>query len=169
MQLDTVAAQDAADILAPVKRLALDAVSSPHTKAIYKVALDGFLRWWERSERRPFNRATVQAYRSHLEASWLAGGIGTPVEPRNIDRDYARILKLAGLHHVRIHDLRHGCATLLLTQGVHPRPQPDCDDDEVLADGSGASQRGSRSNGRYIEDSGPRCYHHSFGDPKIST
>ena len=48
-------------------------------------------------------------------------GIGTPMEPRNLERAYQQILALAGLHHIRIHDLRHTAATLLLTQGVHPR------------------------------------------------
>jgi integrase len=48
-------------------------------------------------------------------------GIGTPMEPRNLERAYCQILTLAGLHHIRIHDLRHTAATLLLTQGVHPR------------------------------------------------
>jgi integrase len=48
-------------------------------------------------------------------------GIGTPMEPRNLERAYQQILTLAGLHHIRIHDLRHTAATLLLTQGVHPR------------------------------------------------
>ncbi len=27
----------------------------------------------------------------------------------------------AGLPHLRLHDLRHTCATLLIAQGVHPR------------------------------------------------
>ncbi|MEO8596739.1 MAG: site-specific integrase [Candidatus Solibacter sp.] len=48
-------------------------------------------------------------------------GIGTPMEPRNLERAYGQILALAGLHHIRIHDLRHTAATLLLSQGVHPR------------------------------------------------
>ena len=48
-------------------------------------------------------------------------GIGTPMEPRNLERAYRQILTIAGLHHIRIHDLRHTAATLLLTQGVHPR------------------------------------------------
>jgi integrase len=48
-------------------------------------------------------------------------GIGTPMEPRNLERAYQETLSLAGLHHVRIHDLRHTAATLLLIQGVHPR------------------------------------------------
>src|ERR1039457_7509970 len=48
-------------------------------------------------------------------------GIGTPMEPRNLERAYREILAIAGLHHVRIHDLRHTAATLLLIQGVHAR------------------------------------------------
>jgi integrase len=48
-------------------------------------------------------------------------GIGTPLEPRNLERDYRQILTVAGLPHIRIHDLRHTAATLLLIQGVHPR------------------------------------------------
>jgi integrase len=51
----------------------------------------------------------------------FTSGIGTPVEPRNLERSFREILSLAGLHHVRIHDLRHTAATLLLIQGVHPR------------------------------------------------
>jgi integrase len=48
-------------------------------------------------------------------------GIGTPLEPRNLERAFAEILKAAKVPHIRIHDLRHTAATLLLAQGVHPR------------------------------------------------
>jgi integrase len=48
-------------------------------------------------------------------------GIGTPLEPRNLERAFSKILAAAKLPHVRIHDLRHTAATLLLIQGVHPR------------------------------------------------
>jgi integrase len=47
--------------------------------------------------------------------------IGTPFDPRNVNRHFSRALKRASLPHQRFHDLRHGCATLLLAQGVHPR------------------------------------------------
>ncbi|HEY3994300.1 MAG TPA: site-specific integrase, partial [Ktedonobacteraceae bacterium] len=34
---------------------------------------------------------------------------------------FNRILKKAGLPHVRFHDLRHGAATILLSWGIHPK------------------------------------------------
>jgi len=46
---------------------------------------------------------------------------GTPIEPRNATRSFKRVLAEAGLPEIRFHDLRHSCATLLLTQGVSPR------------------------------------------------
>jgi hypothetical protein len=36
-------------------------------------------------------------------------------------RSFARLLKRAGLPQIRFHDLRHTCATLLLTRNVHPK------------------------------------------------
>ena len=36
-------------------------------------------------------------------------------------RSFKPILKRAGLSDIRLHDLRHTCATLLLTRGVHPK------------------------------------------------
>lgn len=44
--------------------------------------------------------------------------IGTPIEPRNLNRHFVRLLERAGLRRVRFHDLRHSCATLLYEQGV---------------------------------------------------
>jgi integrase len=47
---------------------------------------------------------------------------GTPLEPRNLNRHFKAALKRAGLPAtIRVHDLRHSCATLLIAQGVHPR------------------------------------------------
>jgi integrase len=48
-------------------------------------------------------------------------GRGTPVEPRNLIRHFKQALKYAELPNVRFHDLRHSCATMLITQGIHPR------------------------------------------------
>jgi hypothetical protein len=60
-------------------------------------------------------------------SKWVDGGlvftstIGTPLDERNVRRAFKAVLKAAGLPTLRIHDLRHTTATLLLTQGVHPR------------------------------------------------
>jgi integrase len=46
-------------------------------------------------------------------------GIGTNLDPRDLDRDFPRILAKAGLPRIRFHDLRHSSATLALSQNVH--------------------------------------------------
>jgi integrase len=47
---------------------------------------------------------------------------GKPLHAHNVARrDFRRVLTRAGLPRVRFHDLRHLCATLLLSQGVHPK------------------------------------------------
>ena len=52
----------------------------------------------------------------------LTSGIGTPIDLRNVTRAFKAVLKTAELPNViRLHDLRHSCATLLLAQGVSPR------------------------------------------------
>jgi hypothetical protein len=55
-----------------VKRLVLDAVSSPNTRAQYAKALDDFFRWREEQGRPPFSRAAVQAHRAFLESKGYA-------------------------------------------------------------------------------------------------
>ncbi len=49
--------------------------------------------------------------------------IGTPLNRHNlVVRSFKPLLQRAGLpHSVRFHDLRHTCATLLLSKGVHPK------------------------------------------------
>ncbi len=38
-----------------------------------------------------------------------------------VNRHFKPLLKRAGLPSIRLHDLRHTCATLLLCEGVHPK------------------------------------------------
>lgn len=47
--------------------------------------------------------------------------IGTPIEPHEVNRRFDALLLKAGLPHVRLHDLRHTAATLMLQQGTHPK------------------------------------------------
>ena len=55
-----------------VASLAVDAVSSVHSKRIYEKALKDFLAWYSGEARPPFSRAVVQHYRSVLESASLA-------------------------------------------------------------------------------------------------
>ena len=47
--------------------------------------------------------------------------IGTPMIGSDVTRHFQALLRAAGLPPMRFHDLRHGAASLLLAQGVHPR------------------------------------------------
>jgi hypothetical protein len=51
----------------------------------------------------------------------LTTRFGTPLSPRNDYRDFRRLVGAAGLRRVRLHDLRHTAASLMLAQGVSPR------------------------------------------------
>src|ERR687889_1792908 len=81
---------------------------------------------------------SVEALRSHLERQLRDVGIlgdryqdqglvfatdtGGPINPSNLrQRGFAPLLIRAGLPRMRFHDLRHTCATLLLSRGVHPK------------------------------------------------
>ena len=47
---------------------------------------------------------------------------GTPIRRDNLhDKHWKPLLRRAELPDIRFHDLRHTCATLLLTKGVHPK------------------------------------------------
>ncbi len=61
-------------------------------------------------------------------ANWQENGLvfasskDTPLDAQNIvNRYFKPLLKRAGLPNIRWHDLRHTCATLLLSRGTHPK------------------------------------------------
>lgn len=43
---------------------------------------------------------------------------GAPLTPNAIENRWARMLQAAGLRHVRLHDARHTCGTLMHLRGV---------------------------------------------------
>jgi integrase len=47
--------------------------------------------------------------------------LGFPLQSARVRGQFYRALKRAGLPHIRFHDLRHTCATLLLKQRVNPK------------------------------------------------
>ena len=46
---------------------------------------------------------------------------GSPINPNAVTLAFHRMIKKAGLRRIRIHDLRHTHATLMLKAGIHPK------------------------------------------------
>jgi integrase len=73
------------------------------------------------------HRERQDAQRELAGASWTETGYvfttaqGRPLDGSNVTHDFQQALSEAGLPRMRFYDLRHGCASLLLAQGVHPR------------------------------------------------
>jgi integrase len=68
----------------------------------------------------------LQEERRSLGTNWKEHGlifpseVGTPLNPNNLHRHFKATLKKAGLsENIRFHDLRHSCATFLISQGVN--------------------------------------------------
>jgi integrase len=83
-------------------------------------------------------RAAADALRNHLKRQleemervsslYQPGGLvfatesGSLINPSNLrNRSFKPLLKRASLPDICFHDLRHTCATLLLSQGTHPK------------------------------------------------
>ncbi|WP_324196479.1 tyrosine-type recombinase/integrase [Nocardia farcinica] len=55
---------------------------------------------------------------------WIDSGLvfttahGRPIEARNLHRTFVALLDRADLPRIRLHDLRHSCATLLFSTGA---------------------------------------------------
>ncbi len=69
---------------------------------------------WRREQRKAQLAATRWLDRDLV----FTTGVGTALEPRNVSRAWEGICKRAGVPGVRLHDLRHACASFLLGAGV---------------------------------------------------
>jgi len=106
------------------------------------VYVDGDLRFVDPKSKRsrrtiPLPSVSIHALREHRRrqaAQRLAAGpdwddedlvfpsaTGGPMDPNNLGRHFRALCDRAGIGRVRLHDLRHTCASLLLAQNVHPR------------------------------------------------
>jgi len=71
----------------------------------------------EHKERQARERTFAgDAWREH--GLVFTSSIGTPVDPRNLVRNFHGILKSLGIERRRFHDLRHTAASLLIAQGA---------------------------------------------------
>ncbi len=60
-------------------------------------------------------------------SDWLDTGLvfttptGGALDDSKVRKEFLAVLEKAQLPRLRLHDLRHTCATLLIAQGAHPR------------------------------------------------
>lgn len=89
----------------------------------------------------PLDAGTVAALRAHAarqaaEAhaageAWTPSNsvfttpLGTPLHPDNVSEAFRRTVRALPLRPIRLHSLRHTCATLALAQGAHPKVVAD--------------------------------------------
>lgn len=70
------------------------------------------------------NRELQEKERVNLGEAWIETGfifttsIGTPIDPRNLYREFTQICERAGLGRWHPHELRHSAASLMLASGV---------------------------------------------------
>ena len=74
----------------------------------------GALQRWQREQRK--RRMSATYWEDH--GLVFTTGIGCAIEPRNVSRAWSRLCEKAGVPAVRLHDLRHACASYLLAHGA---------------------------------------------------
>ncbi len=73
------------------------------------------------------HRTAQKIERMAAGGDWLETGLvfttpaGAALDDSKVRKEFYELLERAELPRMRLHDLRHTCATLLIAQGVHPR------------------------------------------------
>jgi integrase len=81
--------------------------------ALTRTAAEALGRW--KTEQ---NRARLAAARWAELGLVFTTQVGTALSPRNVDRAWERLCEKAGVPGVRLHDLRHACASYALANGA---------------------------------------------------
>ncbi|WP_405403107.1 tyrosine-type recombinase/integrase [Streptomyces sp. NBC_01104] len=101
------------------KELYADSTKNRRTRAIPVPLMCVAPLRWQRLRQTAQRIDARQAW--HESAYVFTTRSGRPIEPRNLSRSFERITEDAGLRRIRLHDARHGCATLLFAAGVPAR------------------------------------------------
>jgi integrase len=100
-------------------RLQVQATKSEDSDALLPLPEWTWMALLDHQERQRRERAAAGAD-WHDHGLVFPSEVGTPMEPRNLNRHFAALRVKAGLPDVRLHDLRHTMVTLLLDLGVPP-------------------------------------------------
>jgi integrase len=87
------------------------------TLRLPQICLSALIRHREQQEK----QKQWAGSRWHDDDFVFTTSIGTPMQPDTVTREFAKTLTEVKLPKVRFHDLRHSCATLLFSLGVHPK------------------------------------------------
>ncbi|WJY31320.1 site-specific integrase [Streptomyces sp. P9-2B-1] len=101
------------------KELYADSTKNRRTRAIPVPLMCVAPLRWQRLRQAKQRHDAGQAW--HNSDYVFTTRTGRTIEPRNLSRSFERITEDAGLRRIRLHDARHGCATLLFAAGVPAR------------------------------------------------
>lgn len=63
-------------------------------------------------------RICGNCYNREYDGYVFVDAMGNIFNPRNLSSNFSKLLEMNGLRHIRFHDLRHTCASLLLSNGI---------------------------------------------------
>ena len=71
-----------------------------------------------REQQKENRRVCGNCYSKKYDGYVFVDVMGNIFNPRNLSSNFSKLLELKGLRHIRFHDLRHSCASLLLANDV---------------------------------------------------
>lgn len=71
-----------------------------------------------REQQKENRRVCGNCYSKKYDGYVFVDAMGNIFNPRSVTANFSKLLEQNGLRHIRFHDLRHSCASLLLANGV---------------------------------------------------